>query len=208
MDRRTALSVLTGVAAAVAGCQFVDPRPTDGQEATPPAPANDPEREVAETVPDDRVFSPTASAASGLTLAAVGWHAHDRVRYSPDDGDGFEYYEPDGRIVAYDFTLANRDAEPLEAVTDYEFVLRVDGDEYDHRHELGDDIDFAQVNQPADEPEIRRLTWHSDLEPGEREALQLLFEVDRHPEVPHYLVWYHDEPVEGSDAPAYVLPAE
>ena len=203
LDRRTTLVAL---AAATAGCGFLEPRSTDGGEETPPPPGADPDRPVADSVPDARSFGRSATAASGLATEALGWHGHDRVRYAPENADGFEVYEPDGWLVAYDFALENRGEEPLEAVTDYEFVLRVDGEEYDHRHELGDGIALSQVNQPDDEPEIERLTWYSELEPGERRELQLVFEPARRPDAPHYLVWYHDGPIEGAEAPAYLLP--
>lgn len=206
MDRRTALGALAGAAATAAGCNFVDPEPTGGEE-TPPPPAADPDREVADSVPESRQFSPSATADGGLTLEALGWHGHDRVRYAPEDGDGFEFYEPpEGWVLAYDFALSNRGEEPLDAVTDYEFVLRVDGAEYDHRHALGDGVSLSQVNQPDGGAEIRRLTWYSELDPGERQRLQLVFEPSKLPDVAHYLVWYHDGPIEGAEAPAYLLP--
>jgi hypothetical protein len=206
VDRRTALTVLAGAAAATAGCGFVEPEPTGGGEETPPPPAEDPDRQVADSVPASRRFSPAATADSGLTLEALGWHGHDRVRYAPDDGDGFKFYEPpEGWVLAYDFALSNRGEEPLDAVTDYGFVLRVDGAEYDHRHALGD-VSLSQVNQPDGEAEIRRLTWYSELDPGERKRLQLVFEASKAPDAAHYLVWYHGGQIEGADAPAYLLP--
>jgi len=153
------------------------------------APDEDPDRPVAESVPDSRLFAPSTAATSGLRLEVLGRHGHDRVRCAPADGDGLEFYEPDDRVAAYDFVLENRGEESLDAVTDYEFVRRADGNEYDHRHGLGDGIELSQVDQPEDEPEIERLPWRSGLEPGERRELQLVFEPPTVPDAAHYPAW-------------------
>lgn len=192
MDRRT---VLVAVATLAAGCNA-----TGGDDD---APARTP---VSGEPPADRQFDGRAVAADGHALTFRSYHALESVRYSASEG-GYEAYEPaGGRVVVCNFELSNVGEEPVSAMADSRIRLRVDGEEYDHAHSLGGEIEFRQVDQPDGEPSIRPLAWYERLEPGESVALQLVFEpVDCDPAAPHYLVWDHDVAVEGADDPVYLL---